>query len=136
MLRDQVGLKYSELAKRLSDIKKDMVDAGQFDLLEEIDSLGMKLTTFADRVKTASYGYSGLFDSVKINEAELAQLYTFDAAFFDLGEQINHGLDNIAAAIGTDGLKSAIRAVNDLAQQAIETFDKRYQLITGSAENK
>jgi len=82
MLRDQVGLKYSELAKRLSDIKKDMVDAGQFDLLEEIDSLGMKLTTFADRVKTASYGYSGLFDSVKINEAELAQLYTFDAAFF------------------------------------------------------
>jgi len=56
--------------------------------------------------------------------------------FFDLGEQINHGLDNIAAAIGTDGLKSAIRAVNDLAQQAIETFDKRYQLITGSAENK
>jgi hypothetical protein len=136
MLRDQVALKYGELAKRLSGLKKDMVDAGQFDLLEEIDSIGLKLTTFADRVKNASYGYSGLFDTVKINEEELAKLYAFDAAFFELAEQIGHGLDNIASAIGSDGLKSAIRAVNDLALQAIETFDRRSQVITGSGENK
>lgn len=136
MLRDQVALKYGELAKRLGEMKKDMVEAGQFDLLEEIDSLGLKLTTFADRVKTASYGYSGLFDNVKINEEELTKLYTFDAAFFELAEQINHGLDNVAASIGSEGLKAALRAVNDLALQAIETFDKRSQVITGSGENQ
>lgn len=136
MLRDQVALKYSELAKRLAGMKKDMVDAGQFDLLEEIDSIGLKLTTFADRVKNASYGYSGLFDAVKINEEELTNLYAFDAAFFELAEQIGRGLDNVASSIGSDGLKSAIRAVNDLALQAVETFDKRSQVITGSGENK
>ncbi len=136
MLRDQVALKYGELAKRLGEMKKDMVEAGQFDLLEEIDSLGLKLTTFADRVKNASYGYSGLFDNVKINEEELTKLYTFDAAFFELAEQINHGLDNVAASIGSEGLKAALRAANDLALQAIETFDKRSQVITGSGENQ
>jgi hypothetical protein len=132
LLRDQVALRYSELVKRLSGMKKDLVDAGQFDALEEIDSIGLKLTTFADRIKNASYGYSGFFDTVKINEKELAQLYTFDTAFFVLADQIASGLDNVAVAIGGEGLKSAIGAVNSLALQAGETFDKRYQVITGS----
>jgi hypothetical protein len=132
LLRDQVALRYSELVKRLSGMKKDLVDAGQFDALEEIDSIGLKLTTFADRIKNASYGYSGFFDTVKINEKELAQLYTFDTAFFVLADQIASGLDNVAVAIGGEGLKSAIRGVDSLALQAGETFDKRYQVITGS----
>lgn len=134
MLRDQVALKYSELARRLSGLKKDLVDAGQFDLLEELDSIGLKLTTFADRIKNASYGYSGFFDAAKINEAELEKLYAFDAAFFELAEQIGRGLDNVAAGIGGEGLKSAIRAVDELALQVGQTYDKRYQIVTGSAE--
>jgi hypothetical protein len=53
-------------------------------------------------------------------------------AFFELANQINSGLDNVEAAIGSDGLKAAIRAVNELARQANENFDKRYEVITGS----
>ena len=94
----------------------------------------MKLRTFSDRIKNASYGYSGFFDAVKINEKELAQIYTFDAAFFELGNQISNGLDNVEAGIGGDGLKSAIRAVDDLARQVGQTYDKRYQVITGSGD--
>jgi hypothetical protein len=132
LLRDQVSLKYTELAARTSRMQKDIADAGQIDFLDEIDSVGLKLRTFADRVKTASYGYSGFFDAVKINEKELAQIYAFDTAFFELANQINSGLDNVEAAIGSDGLKATIRAVNDLARQANENFDKRYEVITGS----
>jgi hypothetical protein len=136
LLRDQVALKYQELAKRLSVMKKDLVEAGQFDLLEEVDSIHLKLTTFSDRIKNASYGYSGFFDTVKINEKELEKLYTFDLAFFEIGDQISNGLDNIASGIGGDGLKSAIRAVNDSALLAIETYDKRYQILTSSVDNQ
>jgi len=132
LLRDQVALKYSELSGRTSRMQKDITDAGQIDFLDDIDSVGLKLRTFADRIKNASYGYSGFFDTVKINEKELAQIYAFDAAFFELGDQISSGLDNVEAAIGSDGLKAAIRAVSDLARQAGETYDRRYQIITGS----
>jgi hypothetical protein len=132
ILRDQVALKYAELSDRARRLQKDIADAGQLDLLDEVDSLALKLRTLADRVKTASYGYSGFFDAVKINEAELEKLYTFDAAFFVLADQIGNGLDNLEAAIGGDGLKSAIRAVDALALQANEAFDRRYEVITGS----
>ena len=132
LLRDQVALKYSELAARTSRMQKDIADAGQIDFLDEIDSVGLKMRTFADRIKNASYGYSGFFDAVKINENELEKIYTFDSAFFMLADQISSGLDNVEAAVAGDGLKAAIRAVNDLARQAGETYDRRYETITGS----
>jgi hypothetical protein len=132
LLREQVALKYSELAARTSRLQKDIADAGQIDFLDDIDSVGLKLRTFADRIKTASYGYSGFFDAVKINEKELEKIYTFDAAFFMLADQISSSLDNVEAAIAGDGLKAAIRAVKDLARQADETYDRRYETITGS----
>lgn len=136
LLRDQVALKYSELAARTSRLQVDIADAGQLDFLDDIEKVGRKIRTFTDRIKNASYGYSGFFDAVKINEKELAQIYTFDAAFFDLADQINNGLDNVEAGIGGEGLKAAIRAVNDLARQATETYDRRYQVISGLAEQK
>jgi hypothetical protein len=132
LLRDQVALKYSELVSRTSQLQKDIADAGQLDFLDDVDRIGMKLRTFCDRIKNASYGYSGFFDTVKINEKELAQIYTFDAAFFELANKISNGLDNVEAGITGDGLKSAIRAVDSLARQVGETYDRRYQVITGS----
>ena len=133
LLRDQVALKYTELAGRASRLQKDLADAAQIDFLDDIDSVSLKLRTFSDRIKNASYGYSGFFDAVKINQDELAQIYAFDMAFFDLAGQISNGLDNVETAIGGDGLKAAIHSVNDLARQVGETYDRRYQVIIGSA---
>ena len=132
LLREQVALKYSELAGRASRLQKDLVDANQMDFVDDIDKVSLKLRTFSDRVKNASYGYSGFFDAIKINQEELSQIYAFDTAFFDLAGQISNGLDNVEAAIGSDGLKAAIRNVNTLARQVGETYDRRYQVITGS----
>ena len=129
LLRDQVALKYKELASRVSSMKKDFVDAGQFDFLEEVDSIHLRLMTFSDRIKNASYGYSGLFDTVKINEKELEKLYAFDLAFFEIADQISSGLDNVAAGIGGEGLKAALRSVDGLALLVGETYDKRYQIL-------
>jgi hypothetical protein len=132
LLREQVALKYSELAARTSRLQKDIADAGQIDFLDDIDSVGLKLRTFSDRIKSASYGYSGFFDAVKVNEKELEKIYTFDTAFFMLADQVSSGLDNVEAAVAGDGLKAAIRAVNDLVRQVGETYDRRYETITGS----
>ncbi len=132
LLRDQVALKYMELSSRASQLQKDLVDADQTDFVDDIDAVSLKLRTFADRIKNASYGYSGFFDAVKINQEELAQIYAFDTAFFELATQIASGLDNVEAAIGGEGLKAAIRSVNSLARQVGETYDRRYQVITGS----
>ena len=38
--------------------------------MDDVDDAIVKLQTLIDRVKTASYGYAGLFDAVRIKEAQ------------------------------------------------------------------
>ena len=81
----------------------------------------IRIQTFMDKVQTATYGYSGFFDAVKINEKELETIYNYDMAFFDLGIQIASALDNVEASLGDDaGLPAAIRNLATLARRRLK----------------
>jgi len=100
-----------------------------------LEQAAIQLRTFADKIRTATYGYAGFFDAVKIKEEELAQLYQFDLAFFDMAEQVGRALDNIEASMGDeDGLKAAIRNLISLTREAVNTFDRRYEMINGGIQ--
>ena len=71
---------------------------------------------------------------MKINEKELEQLYNFDLAFFDLADQVSHGIENVEASIGDEAaLPATIRNLTTLGRQAVDTFNRRSEAITGSA---
>ena len=89
----------------------------------------MKLRTFTDRVRTASYGYAGFFDAVKINSEELAQIYQYDLALMETGDEVERAIDNVEASLGTDGLAAAIRNLTQQSQKCVEAFDKRSEVI-------
>ena len=76
-----------------------------------------------------------MFDAVKINEKELEQLYSFDLAFFDLATGISRGIDNVEASLGDEAaLPAAIRNIITLARQAVETYNRRSEAVTGPAK--
>jgi hypothetical protein len=132
LIRETLFKQFRDLETRVSVIERDFVDQGDIDYVDDLERTAIKLRTFADRVRTATRGYSGLFDAVKINEVELAHLYDYDAAMLDLVDGINHAIDNVEASVGTDGLKAAIRNLETTAAQAITTFDQREQVVKGS----
>lgn len=135
LLRETVANRFEELYRRISNIQADMVSQGQIALVDDMEKAAIQLRTFADKVRTAAYGYSGFFDAIKINEEELAQLYSFDASFFDVAEQIGRALDNVEASMGDEnGLMAAIRHVTSLGRQAVETFERRSEVITGAGK--
>jgi len=135
LLRETVADRFEEQWKRASNIQADMVSQGLIAFVDDVEKAAIQLRTFVDKIRTASYGYSGFFDAVKVNEEELTQLYTFDAAFFDLAEQVGRALDTVEASLGDEaGLPAAVRNVVTLARQATDTFNRRYEAITGSAK--
>ncbi len=135
LVRDTVARRYQELWKRTSDLQADLVSQGKIEYVDDIEKAAIQLRTFIDKISTAARGYSGLFDAVKINEKELEQLYNFDLSFFDLADQIKNGLDNLEASMGDENaLPAAIRNVTTLGRQAVETFNKRSEAITGSGK--
>jgi hypothetical protein len=135
LVRETVARRFEELWKRASALQADLVSQRRIEVVDDMEKASIGLRTFIDKISTASRGYSGLFDAVKINEAELAQLYTFDAAFFDLADQIGRGLDNVEASLGDEaGLPAAIRNITTLGRQAVETFNRRTEAFTGSGK--
>ena len=135
LLRESVAARFEELWTRTSELQTTMVSEGMIALMDEMEQAAIKLRTFADKIKTASYGYAGFFDAVKIKEEELAQLYQFDLAFFDTGDKIESALTNVEASMGDeDGLKAAIRHLITLAREAVTTFERRYEMINGSGQ--
>ncbi len=133
LLRDTVARRFTELWKRASNIQTDLVSNGMIEYVDDMEKAAIQLRTLIDKISTAPRGYSGMFDAVKINEQELQAIYQFDAAFFDLAEQIGHALDNVEASLGDESaLPAAIRNLATLGRQAVETYNKRSEAVTGS----
>jgi len=133
LLRDTVARRFEEQWKRVSQLQSDLVSNGMIAYVDDLEKAALKLRTFIDKITTAPRGYSGLFDAVKINEEELESIYKFDAAFFDLAEQVGRAVDNVEQTISDEtGLPAAIRNLTALARLAVETYEKRSEAVTGS----
>ena len=133
ILRDTVARRFEEQYQRASQLQTDLISAGKIEFVDDMEKAVIKLRTFIDKISTAPRGYAGLFDAVKINEEELESIYQFDAAFFDLAEQIGRALDNVEASLGDDAaLPAAIRNITSLARLAVETYNKRSEAVTGT----
>ena len=133
LVRDTVARRFEEQWKRVSQLQSDLVSNGMIAYVDDMEKAALKLRTFIDKITTAPRGYSGLFDAVKINEDELESIYKFDAAFFDLAEQVARAVDNVEQTISDEaGLPAAIRNLTSLARLAVETYEKRSEAVTGS----
>jgi hypothetical protein len=133
LLRDTVARRFEELYKRLSALQADLVSQGGIEYIDDMEKASLQIRMFTDKIRNATYGYSGLFDAVKINEDELAKIYAFDAAFFDIADQLKNAMDTVEATLGTpEGLPAVIRNLVTLARQAVTTYEQRYEIFNGS----
>lgn len=132
LLRDTVARRFEEQYKRTSQLQEDMVSNGMIAYVDDMEKAAIQMRTFIDKICTAPRGYAGLFDAVKINAPELEAIYQFDAAFFDLAEQVARANDNVEASMGDESaLPAAIRNLTSLARLAVETYNKRSEVVTG-----
>jgi hypothetical protein len=129
MLREAVADRFQQLEQRVSALQRDLISQGEIGLIDDLEGAAIKLRTFADRVRRATYGYSGLFDEVKINENELNAMYQYDASLLDLVDDIGRAIDNVEASFGSEGLPAAIRHLVNLTRQAVEIFDRREEIV-------
>ncbi|MBV6451840.1 MAG: hypothetical protein MHPDNHAH_02587 [Anaerolineales bacterium] len=133
LLRDTVTQRFEEQHKRASQLQTELVSAGKIEFVDDMEKATIKLQTFIDKISRAPRGYAGFFDAVKVNEKELEAIYQFDAAFFDLAEQVGRAIDNVEQSLGDDAaLPAAIRNLATLARLAVETYEKRGEVVTGS----
>jgi hypothetical protein len=129
LLREMISDHYQQQWTRLSGIQRDLVNAGRIEVLDDIEIASIRIRTFIDKVKTASYGYAGFFDAVKIKEDDLAQVYQYDLTLLTLLDAVTAAIDNLEASVDTDGLPAAIRNLIQKAQDSLDAFSKRSEIM-------
>ena len=135
LMRETIADRFQALWTRTSELQTDLVNEGMIAYIDDMERAAIQLRTFIDKIRRASYGYSGVFDAAKINEDELAQLYSFDQGFLLAAEEIGRALDNVEASLQDEaGLPAAIRNVTAIARQTVEAFERRSELLTNSEE--
>jgi hypothetical protein len=119
-LRDYLALQMDTARRSLTEAKLAMTKAGQLDALDRVDRTERRMQRLADAIRHASYGYSGLFDQVKVREAELERIYAHDASVVGLVADVV----SQAKAVPTGG--DAAEALAGL-EAALEAVDRRWQ---------
>jgi len=133
LLRLRVARGFEEQRRRLNSIQLQLTNAGRLGVLVLLDRALMRLQFLIDRLKTASYGYAGLFDAVKVREAELDALYEFDAALLDSVSKVKALIDAVAAAEQDEEVTKAGNALLEALEEVNNTFSKRQDVILGIA---
>ena len=129
ILRDSIAARYEVEWSRISDVQASLASAKQLESLDEIESAAIKLRTFIDRVRGAPRGYSGFFDAVRIKKDELQQLYAYDLTLLESSDRLRIAVDQLAGAVGKDGLPEAIRNLTELARELTRLYEGRAEVI-------
>ncbi len=131
LLRDQLSKQLDEQRRRLAELQRNLLDGGGLLLVDDLERAVTKVQKLADRIRTATYGYAGIFDAVKVKEEELDALYTFDEGMLEQVSAIQTAIDALATAIDSSGdVKTAIRSLVSAADQAETTWRQRESVIT------
>jgi methyl-accepting chemotaxis protein len=130
LLRMEVALKLDDQRKRLSELQTQLIMQAQIEFLDNLEWAVMKLQLLIDRLRTASYGYAGLFDAVKVKEDELDALYEFDNKMLESVNEVASDVDKVASAITAgEGIVEAITDLVRTVDQANQTFGHREEAI-------
>ncbi len=120
-LADQVDQVRKELQKKVRDWSR----SGNLANLDLASSAEKLLDRFANRIRHADYGYTGVFDAVKIQNPELERIYQFDLALIAQVEELKQRVEWLPRTAAEDELRKVLDAV----ESADTAFDERASIF-------
>lgn len=118
----------------LTSSLQSLSDSKVAELSEPMNRLIARVDLLSEKVNHASYGYSGFFDSVKIEEPELERMLSFDTQLVDVVRKLSDDVTSFRNDLSQGKLENARNS-----EQALESavanlemvFDQRKSEIEG-----
>lgn len=126
-LRDDIARGLSQASTDLTAMASKMAADRRLDLISVVEETIARIRHLESRVKTASYGYGGLFSDRSIDEHALAQLKSFDVAFQSGVEDLTRLVTKTAVSESVDA--SSFQEIQQEIADLNRLFDTRGDVI-------
>lgn len=126
-VRESVANDITNSVKRLTQYNADLAAARQLSHLSRVEDLVGRVRHFGDRVRTASYGYGGVFTERSVDEAALDQLRQFDLALQREVASLDIAIENITSEMPPQD--DAVRALSEELNRLNLLFDSRTEVV-------
>lgn len=134
-VREELAREYGEYARRLAALQGELARARRVTEIAAIERLERALRLFADRLRTATYGYGALFSDRVVDERALDQLQAFDRALGDGLAEVGTGVAALEGAVSGGDLTGPARQLQTTIDALSRRFDARGQVVqTGQAQ--
>ncbi len=129
-LRQTIAATLEAEKQRMYDLQKKLLKGGGLLYMDDLDSAVTRVQKLADRVKTASYGYAGLLDAVKIQEDQLDALHRFDVGLAARTYEVQTAVDALGTAVDEkSGIGNAIDSLSDKLAELNRLYDARHKAV-------
>ena len=130
MHREHLADRLRAIKQPLSDVVRELSGSGRLFEVGPVDRASKKIDQAENRVRFASYGYSGFFDVVKVQDQQLEALYRFDLALTQKVEELEHHARELKNRMTTaQELKAAAAQLETALDEFNRNFDERTRTI-------
>jgi hypothetical protein len=126
--REHLAAELGRIKSALRDRARSYTDAGKIGALNGFDRLDRQLDGLSQAIRFSDYGATGLFDAVKIGEAELQRLYDFDLSVLDDLTLLEDEVTAVPAPGGEDPT-AVLDRVREHARALVDKWKGREQVI-------
>ena len=129
-VRDRIASDLDARAERVEAVARTLANQRRIAEIGPVDELAKSIRHLIDRVRTASYGYGGLFSDRTIDERALDQLRQFDESLLAGVATLDEPIASLEAAQATGGdLAGLAAAVKAHVKSLHDRLDLRGQVI-------
>jgi hypothetical protein len=130
LLREHIVIELSEQSRKFAGLQRDLIDAGQLRLVDDLERVARRLEALTDRIRHAARGYAGFFDAVQIREEELSRLYEFDETLLAEIPHIGEGLSELGTSMSSQaGVAEAIRDLGEAVDRLADYWRRRREVV-------
>ncbi len=130
LVRESVSSAYDRLASRAESVGRSLADQRRIADVGPVTDLTDRIRHLANRIRTASYGYSPLFSDRVIDETALDQLRRFDDGLMSGVTDLEKPMADLeAAAASNESLQAAIQSANAVVRTNIDRLELRGKVI-------
>jgi len=125
--RDWLAERLQRSKRAIDDLSRPLADAGQIDLLPQVDRLRGRLDKLIGRIRGAMQGYSGFFDLVRVREDLLDRVYEHDVDLIQRVDAFAEAIEQLPNQQLATALPDLLRRCDELD----ERWDVREDMLKG-----